>query len=133
MNNPMVVNGMICIWCFHFLPDENFKHKYKDNKYFKTCNNCRDRPVTIQRTEEWKNERTEYKCECGTVLYLVKKKANGLQQMTNHKRTKKHCLYEKNKDNYDEYIKNKSIIQKQKKRECYKRWRTKQKTDKCIN
>jgi hypothetical protein len=47
--------------------------------------------------------------------------------MANHQRTKKHCLYEKNKDNYDEYIKNKSIIQKQKKRDCSKIWRAKQK------
>lgn len=137
MNNPISAHGMICIWCFRFLPVENFKHKHKEDKYFKTCNNCRDRPVTIKKTDEWKNERTEYNCGCGTVLYLLKKKANSLQQMAIHERTKKHCLYEKHKDNYDEYIKNKKIAHKQKQKENLKKWRDKQKKmyyqNKCIN
>lgn len=131
MNNPICAHGMICNWCFKFLPVEFFKHKHKKDKYFKTCNNCRDRPRTIERTEEWEKERTEYKCGCGTVLNLIKKKANSMHQIINHERTKKHCIYEKHKDNYDEYIKNKKIAGKQKQKENLKKWRARQ--NKCIN
>ena len=121
------VNGMICIWCYHLLPVENFKYKHKDNKYFKTCNNCRNRPIQVQRTPEWKMERIQYNCGCGTVLNLVKKESLRIQQLRNHEATNKHAEYLKNKDNYEEYIKTKKENKKKRQSECSKRWRDKQK------
>jgi hypothetical protein len=133
MNNPFVVTGMICSWCYNFLPEEKFKHKYNEGEYFKTCENCRPRPTKTNRDDEWKNERKEYKCECGSVLYLItKNKHNRKQQIDSHNKTIKHKLYENNKHNYEEYIKKRSDARKKKQCQYQKKWREEQK-NKCIN
>ena len=133
MNNPFVVTGMICIWCNSFLPEENFKHKYIEGEYFKTCKNCRPRPRKTIREDEWKKERKEYKCECGSVLYLTENKHNRKQQIESHNKTIKHNLYENNKYNYDEYIKNKIFDRKKKQSEYQKKWKKDKKTNVLIN